>query len=577
LTTHENDAVRMPLGHPDIIIQPPGTEGLQRSRVGAAVIEPAALARPRSALELIPPQAPRATSHRRGGAQRQPWRRLTAGPWPLVGILAVQAVLSMRLFWSNTAFQDEALYLWSGHLEWAHWLHGAQLPTSFPTFLSGAPIIYPPLGAIADSAGGLAGARALSLCFMLGATGLLYGVTRRIFTRRAALFAAGLFAGTGSVQFLGALATYDAMALFLLALATWLGVRAATARPAARYLLLTIAAVALAVADAAKYAAMLFDPVVVAVTMLFLWQWRGRRSALTAAAIMVVAAGVLIGAALLVGGPNYLHGIAFTTFSRQKGTVPAPGILFVSGKWVGAVAALAVIGAAVLTVTANLPARVLAWSLAIAVFLAPAEQARIHVITSLFKHVAYGAWFGCVVAGYGIAALASAVPRAKVKAALRTSVAAVLVFTGPGVVLASFHFSGWPTVTPLIAALRTRLPSVSGPMLMDNSSVEDYYLGQALNWRAVTSNYYFSYADPRTEQYISRPAAAYAAAIQNRYFSLIALVDSPDTSGYDQSIRSAVERYGGYQLVSDIPFRTSADSGYFMVWVRSRAPWHRRH
>ena len=72
---------------------------------------------------------------------------------------------------------------------------------------------------------------------MLGATALLYGVTRRMFGRRAALFAAGLFAGTGSVQFLGALATYDAMALFLLALATWLGVRAVATQSAARYLL----------------------------------------------------------------------------------------------------------------------------------------------------------------------------------------------------------------------------------------------------------------------------------------------------------------------------------------------------
>jgi 4-amino-4-deoxy-L-arabinose transferase-like glycosyltransferase len=577
LTTHENDAVRLPSGQADITGQPSEAGELQRSSVAAAVIEPGTLPLPRSALETIPPQASRATSHRRrGGTRRWPWRRLAADPWPLLGILAVQAVLSVRLFWTNTAFQDEALYLWSGHLEWANWLHGARLPTSFPTFLSGAPVVYPPLGAIADSIGGLAGARALSLCFMLGATTLLFGVTRRIFDRRAALFAAGLFAGTGSVQFLGALATYDAMALFLLALATWLGVRAADARPAGRYLLLVGTAVALAVADATKYAAMLFDPVAIAVTMLFIWQRRGRRSAVTAAAVTVLLVGLLLGAALMAGGPRYLHGIEFTTFARGKGTSPAPGILFVSGKWVGAVAGLAVVGAAVLSFRENAPVKALAWSLAIAVLLAPAEQARIHVITSLFKHVAYGAWFGCVVAGYGIAALASAVPPAKIRAAVRTGVAAVLVFAVPGVVLASFHFSGWPAVTPLIKALRSRLPSVKGPMLMDDSSVEDYYLGKSLNWHAVTSNYYFAYGDPRTGRYIAQPAAAYAAAIQNRYFSLIAMSYSNDASGYDQAIRSAVAKYGGYQRVLDVPFRTSADTGYFMIWIR-RSPWHRQH
>jgi len=149
LTTDENDAVRLPPGRADIIGQPSEAGEFQRSPVAAAVIEPSTLPLPRSALEIIPPQVPRATSHRRRGGTRGPWWRLAADPWPLLGILTVQAALSVRLFWTNTAFQDEALYLWSGHLEWAHWLHGARLPTSFPTFLSGAPVIYPPLGAIA--------------------------------------------------------------------------------------------------------------------------------------------------------------------------------------------------------------------------------------------------------------------------------------------------------------------------------------------------------------------------------------------------------------------------------------------
>ena len=93
--------------------------------------------------------------------------------WPLLMVLAVQAALSVRLVWADTAFQDEATYLWAGHLEWAHWLHGTPIPP-FPTYFSGAPVIYPPLGALADSVGGLAGARVLSLVFMLGATALLW-------------------------------------------------------------------------------------------------------------------------------------------------------------------------------------------------------------------------------------------------------------------------------------------------------------------------------------------------------------------------------------------------------------------
>ena len=66
--------------------------------------------------------------------------------WPLLAVLAVQAVLSLRLVGADTAFEDEAEYLWAGHLEWAHVLHGSPLP-QFPAYFSGAPVIYPPLGA----------------------------------------------------------------------------------------------------------------------------------------------------------------------------------------------------------------------------------------------------------------------------------------------------------------------------------------------------------------------------------------------------------------------------------------------
>lgn len=117
-------------------------------------------------------------------------RRIAARlSWPLVAVLSVQAALSLSLVWSNTAFGDEANYLWQGHLEWAHWLHGSAIPAFHD---SGAQEIYPPLGALAESIGGLAGARILSLCFMLGATILLYLTSSRLFGTRAAIIASGL-------------------------------------------------------------------------------------------------------------------------------------------------------------------------------------------------------------------------------------------------------------------------------------------------------------------------------------------------------------------------------------------------
>jgi hypothetical protein len=125
--------------------------------------------------------------------------------WLLLVVLALQAALSARLIWANTAFQDEGLYLWAGHLEWAHWLHGTQIP-DYASYFSGAPVLYPPLGAVANHYGGLAGARLLSLSFMLLATILLHGISRRLFNRGAANFAAFLFGVLAATEFLGAFA-----------------------------------------------------------------------------------------------------------------------------------------------------------------------------------------------------------------------------------------------------------------------------------------------------------------------------------------------------------------------------------
>src|ERR1700678_673716 len=105
----------------------------------------------------------------------------------LLAILAVQAALSLRLVKADTAFEDEATYLWAGHLEWAHLLHGTPVPL-FPSYFSGSPVIYPPLGALADSLGGLTAARILSLVFMLGATVTLWSTADRLYGRRAAVF-----------------------------------------------------------------------------------------------------------------------------------------------------------------------------------------------------------------------------------------------------------------------------------------------------------------------------------------------------------------------------------------------------
>ena len=261
--------------------------------------------------------------------------------------------------WSNTAFQDEALYLRAGHLEWARWLHGTPIP-DFPSYFSGAPVIYPPLGALADSVGGLAAARILSLGFMLGVTSLLWATTARLYGQRAALLAAALFATLAGTQFLGAFATYDAMALFLLALAAWLGVRSADCQFRARTVLLIAAGVTLAAADAVKYATALFTPVVLVVVALAVWRRRGGGAWLAAGLTAGCSWLVLVIAAIAAGGRDYWLGITTSTLDRPLSDVAVTTILQRAYVWTSLILVLAVLGAVLASrseARAKIPAR----------------------------------------------------------------------------------------------------------------------------------------------------------------------------------------------------------------------------
>ena len=238
---------------------------------------------------------------RRRKLERSPFpppspRRIWVSRAVLIAILAVQAALSLRM--RNTAFEDEALYLTAGHYELAHLLYGVPLPQDYASFFSGSPVLYPILGALADTAAGLAGARLVSLAAMLTTTALLYSLTRRLFNERVGLCAAVVFSVTESAIFLGNFATYDAPALCLLAVAAWIVVRTATQR----WPVYLAAAPVAALAVGTKYAALLFVPTIVALATLAAWPYQGKRALIRSAALGVAIAG-LLAAALRLAGP----------------------------------------------------------------------------------------------------------------------------------------------------------------------------------------------------------------------------------------------------------------------------------
>ncbi len=498
-----------------------------------------------------PPGPERPVIARPGRVPRAAARQFLARRWPLLAVLGVQAALSLRLVWSNTAFQDEALYLRAGHLEWAHWLHGAAIP-GFPSYFSGAPVLYPPIGALADSVGGLAAARMLSLCCMLAVTALLWATASRLFGQRAALLATGLFATLAGTQFLGAFATYDAMALLLLALAVWLGVRTTDHAFRARTALLGLAGIILALANAVTYATALFAPVAIAVVGLAFAGRHGRRAGAVAASTVLGAWFALVLAALRIGGPQYWLSFTTTTLDRPLAAVPVHVILQRAYVWTGLVLLLAALGA-VLALRSKDRGRFLPVVLAAAALLVPAEQARLHTTVSLQKHVVLGAWFAAMAAGYAMARISRIDPGRGWAPVMAIPIVASTLFGSLGQAAGLYH--AWPQSTAAVNVVRSAVRAHPGRYLAEDYDVEAYYLRGEVHWPRWSSTYYFRY--PETEP----GAASYAAAIDAHYFALV-ILDFGDTAATDREIVADMVRVGGYRVV--------ARAGQFTIWAAAQ-------
>jgi len=496
------------------------------------------------ALVLLSDRDQRGVSATRKNAR--PWDFLKPGVRPLLVILAVQALLSVRLLWANTAFQDEALYLWAGHLELAHWGHGTPIP-DFATYFSGAPVLYPPLAAVADSLGGLAGARLLSLAFMLGSTILLFFTARRLYNRRVAIMSCAFFATLGWADQLGAFATYDAMALFLTALSAWLVVRASgrISEP-----LLIVAGITLALADATKYAAALWNPIVVGLAVLTATEgswprklWRGMRLGIYTGGVIYIA--------LKLGGHSYTQGLDFTTLHRQIVTgTPSLEILDITWGWLALLVLIAFLGIFLSWYDRGRP-NALSVLLFIAGLLAPVAQAYQRDITSLHKHVVFGAWFLCMMAGYAASKLSHL--DNKLSHGALISLVVLLAGTISGYLEVNTYSGSWPNVSRTMPALATAIRTAHCPCLIFQADDAHYYLSsELLSKAAVVDPYSFSFHDPHTWEPIQGPPAM-AAAIANGYFGAVEIDASQGDAEY-HLITNALSSSNQYTLVSSVPW-----------------------
>ncbi len=495
--------------------------------------------------------------------------------WPLVVVLVVQAVLSLRLVGADTAFQDEAAYLWAGHLEWAHLLHGGSVPP-FAAYFSGAPVIYPPVGALADSVGGLAGARVLSLVFMLGATALVWGTAGRLFGRRAAFFAAALFAVLGPTLHLGSFATYDGLSVLLVGLAAWLVVRAGDRAEATG--LMVAAGVVLALANAVAYSSALFDPVVVAVAVLVAFPLPGRRAAVRRAAVLVTVLVALVLAGTLIGGSAYVSGIRQTTLARVAGSDPALTVLGHSWAWTGLLFVAALCGvAASWGLRQPVTQTVLLGVLAGAALLVPAEQASLQTLASLNKHGDMGAWFAAIAAGYAVDRLIAAAPAGRMRSV--TCGACVIALALPavlGVTQSQGFATIWPNSASFTAILRPLADHGGGRLLVEDPSIAEYYLPAGSQWQRWSSTRNIILPSGASTGHPSQAAgvvgagnpAAFGRYIAAGYFSLVAL-NFADTTALDRAIAADLRHNPDYHIIQVVPYGIEVPpvgQGTYVIW-----------
>jgi hypothetical protein len=502
-------------------------------------------------------------------------RRL-GGLWPLPAVLAVQATLSLRLLRADTAGQTEALYLRAGHEQWAHWLHGAAIP-QYSSYFSGSPAIYPPVGALADSVGGLAGARVLSLVFMLGATVLLWDTACRLFGRRAAFFSAALFALLGTTVHLGTFATYDALSVLLVAASAWCVIRAGAREPATRWMV--AAGALLALANAAAYTCLLFDPLVAALALLTAPQaGRGLLAARRAATVLAVTA-VLLAAGLGLGGSSYLSGFDKTMLTSMPGSAAPLSVLSQSWAWTGLVLVGAVAGIIISWVGRH--GAVQTWLLgflAAALVAGPLEQAHLHTMASLDHHVGLGAWFAAVPAGYAVDRLIAGAPPGLGRVVTSAAFVVALAFPAELAITQSREFStSWANATEFISIFGPLADHGTGPLLVEDPSVAEYYLPAGAQWQRWSSTRNITRSAGEVTGGATAAAASvtspgnapvYANYIAHGYFSLVAL-NYTDTTGLDKQITADLRANPHYHVIQVVPYGIEIPpigQGTYVIW-----------
>lgn len=515
---------------------------------------------------------------------------------PLAIILCGQALLTSRLIHVSTASGDEGRYIYAGHQLIHEIFHGGGSPY-YETYFSGAPVIYPVLAAMADHLGGLVAVRLMSMSFMMTATALLYGSGKRLFGYWPGVAAAGLFAGLGLTEDLGALATHDALALLLTAASAYCAVRTSdTDRDPSRWLVLV--PIMLLAANAAKYATLVFDPVVVGIAALQVLPDGWRRVFTRAVALGVTTVSMLALAAFLAGRA-YINGFLFSTLDRKAGSWAVFSAVRVAPRiivgdtwdWVGFVILLGGL-AFLLSLTIREDRRRCGLLLGLLVFagvLVTIESLHLHTVESMRKHDDIGIWFTCMAAGYLLARPSALVKGKAPKVLLAMVIPLAIVASGThySKLARSTYEAGTSAARrAAFGDLKRYLELPNGRYLIGGLDNEQLVYSDHLSipWYRLYDDVYIKYPIPGrggdTHGETQGPAclqphpycmyleglAGWRAALKAHFFALISMLGDHN-SEQDKKIEWIANHTPGYQEETDV----GGEPTWFYVPVYQKA------
>jgi Dolichyl-phosphate-mannose-protein mannosyltransferase len=489
---------------------------------------------------------------------------------PLTLILALQSLVSLTTL-RNTAFQDEGLYLYAGRQIVHHWLGGPAPLDHYAYYFSGYPGFYPVIGGFLDLVGGLELARAFSLICMLGVTAAVYIVTGKLFGRNAAIFASAAYSCSGVVLFVGRLATFDALCLFLLALATIIALHSATSRRSS--VALTLGPV-LALAILAKYAALLsIIPIFGFLALLGIpsigWASTCRRLALSASSFAIS-----LGITYVVIDRAAFHAIAGSTTNRVTGIKADRVALFEHVLRMGGVVYAISLCGLCLVVLHRSRYSLLAVLVFVTSLLMPAYHIYEREPISLDKHIAYGLFFAAPLAGYALTWLSGhlhRVPLSTHRGLWLAPVSLVLVVLTLGLTQSRWLYASWANTSRLTYTLDTQLRKGAGRILAEDIEITRFDAANVTDEWQWGSFYYFNYTGAGGRQFLGD--SGIAQAIKDRYFSFVELsfVYLPNDA-YFAAQQMATSR--NYDLIAVVPFRNSYGTGHFFVWRSAAVPGH---